>query len=239
MTVISMTTYQNNIISDENIISKKILDLSVPCPYVTVLPSANIFAMDILITPTQCREPCTINVDVTYINGGNAQGWFEPKITIDGLPTSLPFAILDPGLTIIKTFSVTNLSRGSHIICTEPIGITTCQTIYVQPPVTSAALPIWLGVGLLFGHIIQKAKKCEDYKTRAGCRENDCDWKDKKCVPFSKHDKFLIGKLKEKGAKGIPTCSDGEKVSQHRSCTIAPWTAITRKGREPIMIHDP
>lgn len=228
MTVSSITTYPNKDI----VATTKIVDMSVPCPAVTVLPSANIFATDIVIAPTTCSEPCTITVNVTYTNSGNVTGGLIPTITIDGMPTSLPLAILDPGATIIKTFSVTNITKGSHIICVEPIGTTTCQTLNVQPPVVGAALPIWLGAGLLFGYIVQKAKKCEDYNTKEECQKNECQWKKNKCIPFDKEDKYLIAKLRERGAVGEPVCTGSE-------CKIGKWLAVGRKGKEPIIIHDP
>lgn len=233
MTVSSIITYPNR----DVLTYSKIVDMSVPCPTVTVLPSVNIFATDIVITPTTCSEPCSLTINVTYTNSGNVIGGLIPAITIDGIPTSLPFTILDPGTTIIKTFSVTNLMKGSHIICVEPIGNTSCQTINVQPtPVVSAALPIWLGAGLLFGYVIQKAKKCNIYETKEECQKNDCQWKKKKCVSFNREDQFLIDTLREKQRQlklppeGIPVCKDN-------TCTIGKWKAVYRKGKAPIITH--
>ena len=155
-----------------------------------------------------------------------------------GLYPSLPLAILDPGATIIKTFSITNLTKGSHIICVEPIGTTTCQTINVQPaPVVSAALALLIGTGLLFGYVIRKAKRCDIYETKEECQCNDRQWKKNRCASFNREDQFLIDILREKQRQlklpheGIPVCKDN-------TCTIGKWKAVYRKGKAPIITYD-
>lgn len=234
MTVSPMITYPNK----DVVASNKIVDMSVECPTVTVLPSENIFATDIVITPTTCSEPCSLTINVTYTNSGNVIGGFIPTITVDGVPKSLPLTTLYPNTTIEKRFSITNLQKGSHIICTEPIGNTSCQIINVQPPpVVSAALPMWLGAGLLFGYIIREAKRCDIYKTKEECQCNDCHWNKNTCVSFDKKDQSLIDALRKKQIQlklpheGIPECKDN-------TCTIGKWKAVYRKGKAPIITHD-
>ena len=97
----------------------------VGCVTVTVLTPADITATDIMATPSgdPCIEGiCTVDVEVTWTNNGEATGTIEPNITIDGVPaTPLPTANVEGyGGTLTRTFTVTGLGTGSYEICPDP-----------------------------------------------------------------------------------------------------------------------
>lgn len=214
----------------------KMVNLTIPCEAVSILPFAHIFATDISITPTTCTEPCTLTINVTYKNDGGISGAIIPTIIVDGNPITLSSIVLDPSTTTMQTFTVSNMKSGYHTICVEPLGNTTCQTINVKVQVSAAGLPLFLGAGLLIGFLVKKEKECRDYKTKEECQKNECQWKknkEYKCIPLSSEDKYLVKKLRERGAVGIPECTGQE-------CRIGKWLAVARpKGQEPIIIHDP
>lgn len=75
-----------------------------------------------VITPskTTCTEPCDITIDITWTNTGGVTGIFAPTITVNGVPNVLPDESLGPGLSVIKTFTLTGLITGNYNICPEP-----------------------------------------------------------------------------------------------------------------------
>jgi hypothetical protein len=123
---------------------------------------SNIIAINMVPTPTTCIEPCDINIDVTYSNTGETIGIFTPEITIDGTSIMLAPDMLDPGATIIKTFSSTGILSGIHTICAVPLGTTTCQTMTVQSPPSGGAMILGLlGIAVLGIMMTTKSKKSE------------------------------------------------------------------------------
>ena len=113
-----------------------------PCVTLTVNTPVNIVATSIIPTPSSCTEPCDLTVDVTYENSGQTSGTFTPEITIDGISSTLTSDTLNPSQTVIKIFSLTNLTAGTHSICVVPLGTTTCQTITVNTPANILATSI-------------------------------------------------------------------------------------------------
>lgn len=121
------------------------------------------------------------------------------------------------------------------------------KEVAVEAPVPTNIVPALVTAGF-FGLVLLPKRKCEDYDTKKKCEKKpkECQWMDerKKCIKKGKtvpvpptkihikEDEFLISKLKEKGAKGIPLCKDGV-------CRIGKWVAIYQKGKDPIIIHDP
>lgn len=125
------------------------------------------------------------------------------------------------------------------------------KTINVEAYEEAVISPI-LTIGLATGFILTAAKKkCQDYNNKEECEKHNCQWikEKKKCInkiiptkeekvpkpkvkPITDEDKFLIAKLREKGVIGEPICT-GEV------CKIGKWIAVARKGKEPIIIHDP
>lgn len=75
-----------------------------------------------IITPSKitCTEPCDLTIDVTWTNTGGITGTFAPTITVNGLPNVLPNESLGPGLSVTKTFTLTDLMIGDYNICPEP-----------------------------------------------------------------------------------------------------------------------
>lgn len=120
--------------------------MTATCIIVTVLTQANIAATLIApISPT-CTMPCTTTVDITWTNSGQTAAMFTPTMIVDS--TSYP---LTPeslaGLTyVIKTFSISGLTRGSHTITSTPAGATS-KTIIAQAPASIVGKTIVTNLG--------------------------------------------------------------------------------------------
>jgi hypothetical protein len=166
----------------------RIVGLTIPCQSAIVVPAAHIYATDISVSPMTCTEPCTLTVNVTYINDGTLSGTFDPKITYNGNFVSLPSITLNSNDTSIQVFTIDNLGTGNYTICAIPDG-TQCKVVTVSG-VTTMGVPILLVGGLLFGFLLMQKKGCGCYKTVDTCPANKCQWKDSKCIPLDKLKKY-------------------------------------------------
>lgn len=99
--------------------------MTVTCPTITVeaptvgLP--DITATSITPSVTNCQELCSLTIDVTWTNQGNASGIFAPGIQVGNeTPLMLAEETLDIGMTTTHTFSITGLVQGSYTICPIP-----------------------------------------------------------------------------------------------------------------------
>ena len=66
--------------------------------------------------------PCTLTINVTWMNSGKVRSSFLPNITIDNIPITpapLPLESLDAGMTSAHTFIISDLAEGMHTIYTE------------------------------------------------------------------------------------------------------------------------
>lgn len=150
-----------NICSDPNTFPCVTVNVTVPTP-------ANIFATNIVPTPTICIGSCNISVDVTYANIGETEGTFIPEIKVDDTPITLISDTLGPGADVIKAFSITNMPVGTHTICAVPLGTTICQTITVERVVTTGigdvGILIVAGTGLAVLYSLYQQNKMKRLK---------------------------------------------------------------------------
>ena len=150
----------------------------------------NIVATTIVPSYTNCIEPCDITVDITWINTGETVGIFIPTIVVDGTSTPLQTdETLGPAQSIVKTFPVTGLTAGTHVICAIPDSFATCATVTVEKVVEAGlSLPATiLASGILFGMLFSKT--CDKCKTRKECEDAGCKWVDGRCVKPDKSSK--------------------------------------------------
>lgn len=107
-------------------------DSGTTCKIITVRTSENIVATAITPSVTTCTEPCSPTVNITWTNSGGVASTFTPAIVVDGISTPLTtHETLGPAQSITKTFTITNLMKGSHTICANPdTGV--CVTITVE-----------------------------------------------------------------------------------------------------------
>ncbi len=98
--------------------------MTVTCPIITVTPAPigiNITATNITPSLTTCQELCSLIVDITWTNTGDTSGSFIPGIQVGTEPVmTLPSITLAAGASVTKTFSITGLTEGTHIICPVP-----------------------------------------------------------------------------------------------------------------------
>jgi len=107
-------------------------DSGTACQTITVRTLANITVTAITPSVTTCTEPCTPTVNITWTNTGGVADTFTPAIVVDGTSTPLTTPeTLDPAQSITKTFTVTDLMKGSHTICASPGTGIDCVTITV------------------------------------------------------------------------------------------------------------
>lgn len=89
-----------------------------------MLPTLNgekIAAMDMIINPTDCDEPCNATVTVTWKNTGSGIAKFNPAITVNENKIKLGTEItLHKNETTTQTFNLTNLMEGTYSICPYP-----------------------------------------------------------------------------------------------------------------------
>lgn len=119
-----------------------------PCATINVIvpTSANIISTNMVLIPITCTEPCDTSINVTYSNTGETEGMFIPEIKVDDIPITLISDILGPGENIVKTFSITNISIGTHVICAVPLGTTTCQIMTVERAATGEGGAVIIGL---------------------------------------------------------------------------------------------
>lgn len=133
-----------------------------PCAMVIVLTPANIVSTAITPSITTCTEPCNPTVNITWTNTGETSGSFTPTIVVDEI--SIPLAMpetLDPAQSVTKTFTVTDLMKGSHNICANPDTGVGCITITVEQVAQAGfgATGMIIVAGLVIGAIYSTKKK--------------------------------------------------------------------------------
>lgn len=89
-------------------------------PYLQVIYSPIVSATNMSATPISCTAPCSTVVSVTWTNSGTTSQTFTPGITIDGILYTQTAVTLTAGASTTKSFSVTNLAIGSHVVCPVP-----------------------------------------------------------------------------------------------------------------------
>ena len=136
-------------------------DSGTTCQVVTVKTPADITTTNMTLSHTTCIEPCSINVDVTYMNSGQTAGEFTPEITIDGVSMPLTPETLGAGVSVVKTFALTDKTIGEYTICAVPLGATACQTLTVTA-VQEAGMGGIMVLGLAVGALLIGKKKSSD-----------------------------------------------------------------------------
>ena len=98
--------------------------MTVICPTITVTSAptgVNITATSITPSVISCQALCSLTVNITWTNTGDTSGSFIPGIQVGTEPVmTLPSVTLAAGASVTKTFSITGLTAGSHIICPVP-----------------------------------------------------------------------------------------------------------------------
>lgn len=102
--------------------------MTIACQTVTVATPITLTAQSMTITPaaSPCNEPCSVTVDVTWVNntGGTLPAGQTIGISVDtGAPTTVSTGIEIPnGSTVSHTFLVTGLTAAGspHTICPTP-----------------------------------------------------------------------------------------------------------------------
>jgi hypothetical protein len=90
------------------------------CIPINVNTATNIVLTAISPVVTTCPETCSTTVNITWRNNGETLGDFIPAIIVDGVTTSLSSEPL-AGLTdVTKSFTITGLVAGNHIISAIP-----------------------------------------------------------------------------------------------------------------------
>ena len=98
------------------------------CRIVELVTPPHIEAINMIITKS--ANPClvglcTVTIDVTWQNTGGVTDTFTPSIIVDsGVPITLPSVALNPyqnaGDTVIRTFTISNMTAAAHTICPNP-----------------------------------------------------------------------------------------------------------------------
>ncbi len=136
------------------------------CTTVNILAPPHIVSTNIEISPTNCTEPCDIQITVTWKNTGDIQGIFAPGITVDGEAFTLPQETLGE-ISVSHSFTVSNLARGPHTIYASPPGAEP-KTITVDAPVMEAGLnerEKFVIVGLYIGIALKAIEKWKKMST--------------------------------------------------------------------------
>ncbi len=81
---------------------------------------AHVTAIDMIIDPTDCDEPCDATVTVTWKNIGNGPGKFRPGIKVNGDRIRLDEITLAKNQTTTKIFNLTDIMEGTYTICPDP-----------------------------------------------------------------------------------------------------------------------
>jgi immune inhibitor A len=104
-----------------------ISELATNCVAVTVVSPPHIEATTMTITKSAdpcITGTCTVTVNVTWRNTGGVSGIFTPTILIDSTPVTLAPVTLNAfetvGDSIIRTFTLPDLTGASHTICPDP-----------------------------------------------------------------------------------------------------------------------
>lgn len=85
-----------------------------------ILNGEKITATDIILSTTDCDEPCNATTTVTWKNVGSGPGKFRPGIRINGERIRLEEITLNKNQTVTKTFNLNGLMEGTYIICPDP-----------------------------------------------------------------------------------------------------------------------
>ncbi len=127
---ISITSISNsgNSMTFNATVSSVLPSPSPNCGIVTILAPAHIEATTMTVDKSldPCRSgSCTVTIRVTWRNTGGVSGTFTPTILVDSNPVTLsPDVTLNPfetvGDSIIKTFTLSNLTAATHDICPYP-----------------------------------------------------------------------------------------------------------------------
>src|SRR3990167_9765187 len=88
--------------------------------YIQTVNGEHITATNMTINPTDCDEPCSATVTVTWKNSGQGSGKFKPAIKVNGIKNELEEITLKRNQTITKTFNLINLMEGTYTICPYP-----------------------------------------------------------------------------------------------------------------------
>lgn len=81
----------------------------------------HITAVDMIINPLDCDEPCNSVIIVTWENIGKKPGKFRPAIKVNETKIELGTEItLTKNHTTTQTFNLTNLMEGTYTICPYP-----------------------------------------------------------------------------------------------------------------------
>lgn len=81
----------------------------------------HITAINMVIDPIDCDEPCNAIITVTWKNIGEKSEKFKPVIIVNGTKTGeKPEMPLARNQTTTQTFNLNNLTEGTYIICPYP-----------------------------------------------------------------------------------------------------------------------
>ncbi len=93
--------------------------ISIPVS-IPILNGTKIRATSLVLSTTDCDEPCSITVTVIWKNTGNS-GSFKPAITVNGIKTEKTYYItLGKNKTTTQIFNLTDLMEGTYTVCPYP-----------------------------------------------------------------------------------------------------------------------
>lgn len=94
--------------------------MAIACGTITVWKPANITAIYMTISTTDCDEPCESTIAVTWANVGGRTATIIPAITIDGVRTVGTSITLAKNESATQSFIVTGLMEGEYTVCPDP-----------------------------------------------------------------------------------------------------------------------
>jgi hypothetical protein len=90
-------------------------------PQIEIMNGKEIVAINMVIYPIDCDEPCNATVTITWKNTSNKRIEFRPTIDVNGQKIS-PYGEMSIAKyqTITKTFDITGLMEGIYTVCPDP-----------------------------------------------------------------------------------------------------------------------
>ena len=87
---------------------------------ISILNGVKIAAISLVLSTTDCDEPCNVTVTVIWKNTGSS-GSFKPAITVNGIKTEKTYYVtLGKNQITTQTFNLTNLTEGIYVVCPYP-----------------------------------------------------------------------------------------------------------------------
>ena len=95
--------------------------MTIACEILAVKIKANITATNMVLSQTECVEPCDTDVTITWTNTGGIPGTFEPAIVVNVTRTGAGYnQNVAAGATFSETFNLTALVANTYTCCPDP-----------------------------------------------------------------------------------------------------------------------